>query len=66
MHFLDIIFQQDNAPVHKSNIIGSFFPRERVKSAGMASIQSRSETCWKFMGNFAATITKTDSFFGKN
>ena len=24
MHFLDIIFQQDNAPVHKSKIIGIF------------------------------------------
>ena len=25
MHFLDLIFQQDNAPVHKSKIIGNFF-----------------------------------------
>ena len=25
MQFLDIIFQQDNASVHKSNIIGNFF-----------------------------------------
>ena len=25
MHFLDIIFQQDNALVHKSKIIGNFF-----------------------------------------
>ena len=25
MHFRDIIFQQDNAPVHKSKIIGNFF-----------------------------------------
>ena len=25
MHFLDIFFQQDNAPVHKSKIIGNFF-----------------------------------------
>ena len=24
-HFLDLIFQQDNAPVHKSKIIGNFF-----------------------------------------
>ena len=25
MHFLDLIFQQDNAHVHKSKIIGNFF-----------------------------------------
>ena len=25
MHFLDLIFQQDNPPVHKSKIIGNFF-----------------------------------------
>ena len=25
MHFLDIIFQQDDAPVNKSKIIGNFF-----------------------------------------
>ena len=25
MHFLDLIFQQDNAPVQKSKIIGNFF-----------------------------------------
>ena len=25
MHFLDLIFQQDNAPVHKLKIIGNFF-----------------------------------------
>ena len=25
MHFLDIVFLQDNAPVHKSKIIGKFF-----------------------------------------
>ena len=25
MHFLDIILQQDDAPVHKSKIIGNFF-----------------------------------------
>ena len=31
IHFLDIIFQQDNAPVHKSKIIGNFFPRKRVE-----------------------------------
>ena len=27
MHFLDLIFQQDNAPVHKSKIIGNFFQK---------------------------------------
>ena len=26
MHFLDLIFQQGTAPVHKSKIIGNFFP----------------------------------------
>ena len=25
MYFQDLIFQQDNAPVHKSKIIGNFF-----------------------------------------
>ena len=25
MQFLDIIFQKDNAPVHKSKFIGNFF-----------------------------------------
>ena len=31
MHFLDIIFQQDNAPVHKSKIIGNFFQENEWK-----------------------------------
>ena len=31
MHFLDIIFQQDNAPVHKSKIMGSFFQEKDWK-----------------------------------
>ena len=31
MHFLDIIFQQDNAPVHKSKITGNFFQENEWK-----------------------------------
>ena len=31
MHFLDIIFQQDNAPVHKLKIIGIFFQENEWK-----------------------------------
>ena len=31
MNFLDIIFQQDNAPVHKSIIIGIFFRENEWK-----------------------------------
>ena len=42
MHFMDIIFQQDNAPVHKPKLIGNFFQRKRVESTGLASMQSRS------------------------
>ena len=47
MHFLEIIFQQNNARVQKSKIIGglSIFPRKRVEATGMLSIQSRSESC---------------------
>ena len=30
-NFLDIIFQQDNAPVHKSKIIGNFFRENEWK-----------------------------------
>ena len=43
-HFLDIIFQQVNVPVHKSKIMGSFFSKtKRVEETEMTSIQSRSE-----------------------
>ena len=38
IHFLDIIFQQDNAPVLKSWIIGNFFQKKRVECTEMASI----------------------------
>ena len=31
MHFLDIIFQQDNAPVHKLKVIGIFFQENEWK-----------------------------------
>ena len=31
MHFLDIIFQQDNAPKHKSKIIDNFFQENEWK-----------------------------------
>ena len=44
MHFLDIIFQQDNAPAHKSKDYRQFLPRKRVEGTGMASIKSRSES----------------------
>ena len=65
MHFLDIIFQQDNAPVHKSKIIGNIFPRKRVEGTEMASIQYKSESYWKLMDDFEATITKTEFFLGE-
>ena len=44
MHFLDIIFQQDDAPVQKSKIIGTFSQKKRVEYAGRASRQPRSES----------------------
>ena len=31
MQFLDVIFQQDNAPVHKSKIISNFFQENKWK-----------------------------------
>ena len=31
MHFLDLIFQQDNAPVHKSKIIVNFFQEDELE-----------------------------------
>ena len=58
------IFQQDNAPVYKSKIIGNFLSSKGVECTGMASMQSRSQSYRKFMGDFEATITKTE-FFGK-
>ena len=64
MHFLDILFQWTNAPVQKSKII-DIFSRKQVEGTGMTSILSRSESYWKFMGNYEAKITKTDSFLGK-
>ena len=33
-----------------------------MEGTGIASMQSSSESYWKFMGNFEATITETDSF----
>ena len=52
IHFLDTIFQQDNAPVHKLKFIGNFFPRKWMECTRKASIQFRSESYGKFMGDF--------------
>ena len=37
MHFLDIIFQQDIAPVHKSKIIGNFVEKNEWKALEWAA-----------------------------
>ena len=46
----DPIFQQYIAPVHKFKIICNFFEK-RKELTGMACIQARSLSCWKYMGN---------------
>ena len=40
IYFLDIIFQQDNAPVHKSKIIGNFFLELPAYSPDLSPIES--------------------------
>ena len=45
MNFQELIFEQDNAPVHKSRIIGNF-SKKWVDGTGMAGIQSRYESSW--------------------
>ena len=64
MHFLDIIFQQDNAHVHKSKIIGNFY-QENEWQVFEWPAYSPDLNHIEFMGIFEATITKTESCLGK-
>ena len=58
---MNIVFQQDNAPVHKLKIIGNLFQENEWKVLEGTG-RSRSVSYWKFMGVFEATIAETGSF----
>ena len=67
MHFVDKIFQQDNAAVHKSEIIGSFFFQEnewKVLEWPACSWDLNSfENLWAILKH---RLQKQTVFFGEN
>ena len=58
MYFQDPIFQQDNAPMHKPKIIGSFLQEKEWKVLERPPYSPDQ----KFVGDFEAPITKTEFF----
>ena len=49
MHLLDIIFQQDNAPVHKLKIIGHFFQENEWRVPACSPDLSTIKNFWAIL-----------------
>ena len=65
MHFLDIIFQQDNALVHKSKIIGIFFQENEWKVLEWPAYSPDLNPIENFWAILKQQLRKQTAFLGK-